>query len=145
MRKEKSIQFHFLKKVYLTNRTCLRSFLVKFFKQQGKKVSIVNYIFCSNQYLLKINRKYLCHYSYTDIITFELSEKDAPLVADIFISVERIAENKGHFNTTLKTELHRVIFHGALHLCGYSDKTVNQTQQMREAENDLLKTYFSFT
>ena len=82
------------------------------------------------------------HNTLTDIITFELSAPGDPVVSDIYISVERVKENALIFRTPFYRELHRVIFHGALHLCGYKDKTTQQTQVMRQMEEDALRKYF---
>src|SRR5579863_1873435 len=90
---------------------------------EGYKLQELNYIFCSDAYLLQINLQYLDHDTYTDIITFDNSEKEKVITGDIFISVDRIRENAANFDTGLTNELHRVIIHGALHLLGYTDKT----------------------
>lgn len=105
-------------------------------------IEAINYIFCDDAYLLKINQQYLYHDTYTDIITFQLSPKGQALLSDIYISVERVRENASLFNTSIKRELHRVIFHGALHLCGYKDKTKADALKMRMAEEKALNLYF---
>ncbi len=101
----------------------------------------VNYIFCSDEKLLQVNRDFLQHDYYTDIITFELSGKNRPVEAEIYISVDRVRDNAKTHGTSVKEELHRVIFHGALHLCGYKDKTKSQARVMREMEEKYLKLY----
>jgi rRNA maturation RNase YbeY len=111
-------------------------------RKERKKVDALNYIFCTDDYLLEINKKYLNHDNYTDIITFELSSKDQPLLSDIYISSERVRDNASMFKTSFSRELHRVIFHGALHLCGYDDKKREQALLMREMENVYLSQYF---
>ncbi len=83
----------------------------------------LQYIFCSDAYLLDINREYLQHDFFTDIITFDLSEKGQPINAEIYISVERVRDNAANYNSSFRKEIHRVIFHGVLHLCGYKDKS----------------------
>src|SRR5881398_3141881 len=124
LRARNVIRFHFIcRPFYFPGRTRLKTFLVALFKEEGYKVQAVNYIFCTDAYLLEFNRNYLKHDTYTDIITFDLSEKNSPLIADIYISVERVKENSHLFTSTFSYELHRVIFHGALHLCGYNDKS----------------------
>ena len=137
------IRFHFLvKPFFFPHRTRLKEFLYKLTHKQGKSVKTINYIFCDDAYLLSLNRSYLQHDTYTDIITFELSEAGDPLLADIYISVERVKENAREFHATFLMELHRVIFHGALHLCGFKDKTEKDVVQMRAMEELMLKQYF---
>ena len=106
-----------------------------------KKISI-SYVFCNDAYLLEKNLQFLHHDTLTDIITFDLSEKETELVSEIYISVDRIAENATKFGIGYQTELHRVIFHGALHLCGFKDKKKEDKALMTEMENDCLKKYF---
>ncbi len=101
----------------------------------------INYIFCTDEYLLHMNRHYLQHDTLTDIISFELSEKGKALLADIFISVERVRENAGLFRTGIGMELKRVIFHGALHLAGYGDKTAGEKKRMRDKEEEWLNAF----
>lgn len=102
----------------------------------------VTYIFCDDAYLLQINQDFLRHDTYTDIITFDLSEEAQHLQAEIYISVTRIAENAQQFNTSYERELHRVIFHGLLHLCGFKDKTKKDAALMRGGEEECLTQYF---
>jgi len=103
----------------------------------------LTYIFCNDEYLLEKNQEFLNHDTLTDIITFDLSEDDLELVSEIYISVDRIAENAGTFSISYETELHRVIFHGALHLCGFKDKKKEDKALMTEMENDSLNRYFA--
>lgn len=107
-----------------------------------KRISLT-YIFCNDAYLLEINQDFLNHDTYTDIITFDLSEMKNELVGEIYISIERVRENADKFHTPYKVELHRVIFHGALHLCGFKDKTKTDKEVMRRKEDLCLKEYFS--
>ena len=93
--------------------------------------------FCSDAYLLDINRTYLQHDYYTDIITFDLEG-----AAEIYISVDRVKENAQAEGVSFKQELHRIIFHGVLHLCGFSDKTASAKIEMTRQENKLLAHYF---
>ena len=136
-----SIQFNFLDPIILRDRTRLRLFLVSLFKKEKKELGELRYIFCSDNYLLKINREYLKHDYYTDIITFDLSEKNQPINAEIYISVDRLRENARDFGVSLKQELHRVMFHGALHLCGYKDKTIPERKLMRKKEEQYLNAF----
>ncbi len=105
-----------------------------------KKISL-SYIFCDDGYLLGINQDFLDHDTYTDIITFDLSETSDELVGEIYISIERVRENAGRFEAPYLRELHRVIFHGVLHLCGYRDKTPKDQAAMRKAEDNCLLEY----
>jgi probable rRNA maturation factor len=140
-----TIQFNFLEQTNLRDRTRLKAFLLTLFKKEGKKLAELQYIFCSDKYLLEINRQHLGHDYYTDIITFTLSEKKNPISAEIYISVDRVRENARGFGASLKNELHRVIFHGALHLCGYKDKTRGELAKMRQMEERCLASYLGST
>ncbi len=102
-----------------------------------KELGKLSIILCSDNYLLKINREYLKHDYYTDIITFNYVEGNR-ISGDLFISIERIKENSVEYKTTLIKELYRVIFHGVLHLIGYNDKTADEKKVMREKEEYYL-------
>ena len=136
------IRFHFLTETPLRERSQLKSFLPSIFKKEKKHLAELRYIFCSDDYLLDINKQYLNHDYYTDIITFDLSEPDQPINAEIYISVDRVRDNARSFGNSFKKELHRVIFHGALHLCGYRDKTQQEEKLMRKMEDQYLALYF---
>lgn len=137
------IKFHFLlKPFHLNNRSTLKIFLLNYFKKKGKKVEAINYIFCTDDYLLGLHTSFLKHDTYTDIITFELSHKSQPLLSDIYISIDRVRDNAQKFQTSFRWELHRVIFHGALHLCGYTDKKKSDANIMRRNEEIFLRSYF---
>jgi probable rRNA maturation factor len=127
-------------KVGLTNRTSLKKYIQTIFKKEGKKLESINYIFCTDKNLLDINRKYLRHNFYTDIITFNLSENGA-VWAEIYISIDRVRENARKLGVSFKSELHRVIFHGVLHLCGYNDKPKGEKDKMSKREDFYLKKY----
>lgn len=138
-----TIQFHYLEKSFnIPTRTFLKAFIVKIFKKEGFKAEAVNYIFCSDKYLIDLNRTFLKHNTYTDIITFQYSESSEPVISDIYISIDRVRENAKLFQSTFIKELHRVMFHGALHLCGYKDKTKADRILMRSMENDYLNKMF---
>ena len=98
----------------------------------------IAYVFCTDNELLEINIEHLNHDTYTDIITFDYTE-DSMISGDIFISIDRVKENAVKFKTTFDNELHRVMIHGVLHLCGYKDKTKAQSELMRQKENTALK------
>ncbi len=124
------------------NKTRLKAQLVSLFKNEGALVESMEYIFCTDAYLLGINKQFLKHNFYTDIITFNLANKNAPIQGEIYISIDRVKENAQTHQTTYKEELHRVIFHGALHLCGYKDKLPSDIKKMRKAEDSYLAAYF---
>ena len=126
----------------LKNRGKLKRFIGSIFTREGQKVGRINYVFCNDRTLLEMNRHYLKHDFYTDILTFILSCEGEEIVADIFISIDRIRENAKVLKVTLKQELHRVLFHGALHLCGYNDKLAMERKSMRQKEDFYLSRYF---
>lgn len=105
-------------------------------QQEHKKLGVLSFIFCSDDYLYQINKDYLQHDTLTDVITFPYSE--TLIEGDIFISIDRIRENAIQFKTTFENELHRVIIHGVLHLCGYGDKSAEEITQMRSKEEEYL-------
>lgn len=135
------VDFHFLQATSLKDRQLLKAFLRSLFKKEGTKLESLRYIFCSDKYLLEINRQYLNHDDYTDIITFNLSDSPVPVNGEIYISVDRVKDNALKFSTSFRQELHRVIFHGALHLCGYKDKTAKDEKLMRAKEDECLTRY----
>ena len=108
---------------------------------ENKELGEINYIFCDDQYLLKKNQEYLQHDTFTDIITFDYTEKNR-LSGDIFISIERVKENAINFAVPFETELKRVIIHGILHLIGYKDSSDEDTKTMRSKENFYLSKKF---
>jgi rRNA maturation RNase YbeY len=141
MPSKSKVCFFFEKRGFpLRDRTALKRFIEGIFKSEGKQLYFVNYIFCSDKYLLNINKRYLKHDFYTDIITFDLSESDQ-VQAEIYISIDRVRENSREHKTTFKSELQRVIFHGALHLCGYRDKKRMEKAEMRGMENLYMELY----
>lgn len=137
------VEFNFPEKITLTDRTRLKSFIASVFKKEKKSLGNLSYVFCSDNYLLDINRGFLQHDYYTDIITFDLTEPGAKKIdAEIYISVDTIRDNARRFNTTITRELHRVIFHGILHLCGYKDKSFKDQALMTQKEDYYLSQYF---
>ncbi|WP_366206997.1 rRNA maturation RNase YbeY [Flavihumibacter sp. CACIAM 22H1] len=115
---------------------------MQLFKKEKKSLELLNYIFCTDEYLLDINRSFLQHDYYTDIITFELAEKGEPTQGEVYISIDRVRDNAKLHGQSFQRELHRVIFHGALHLCGYRDKTKKEETLMRQKEEEYLSYYF---
>jgi rRNA maturation RNase YbeY len=122
----------------LKNKTLVRQWIKDTIVAEGFKLKELTYVFCSDAYLLPMNQQYLDHDTLTDIITFDNSDVEGDIVGDIFISIERIRENAAKFGITETDELHRVIIHGALHLLGYTDKSVVTKQKMTQKEDEYL-------
>lgn len=142
MAHSEKIRFFFPYKTNLTERSNLKVFLERIFRKEGRVLESLNYVFCSDRELLQINKNYLGHDYYTDIITFDLSGQNKTIMAEIYISVERVRDNARQLGVSFKEELHRVVFHGVLHLCGYGDKDEKLSRKMREKENLYLNQYF---
>ena len=124
--------------IVLTNRNELKSRLSTVFLDEGMLFSNLNFIFCTDHFLLSINKEFLGHDDYTDIITFSLGDPKEPIKGEIYISTERIRDNAVKHGCTIKNEIHRVMFHGVLHLCGYKDKTIKDKLKMTAKENYYL-------
>jgi probable rRNA maturation factor len=138
-----AVNFHFLRKRFsFSNSRNLKAFIFSLFKKEKKKLGQLDYIFCGDEYLLQINKAYLNHNFYTDIITFDLSENKNKVTGEIYISIDRVKENALTYRTSFREELHRVILHGALHLCGYGDKTKSESEEMRRMEDKYLSLFF---
>lgn len=114
----------------------IENWLLETCRSNQKSIDTIDFIFCSDDYLLEINKEYLNHDYYTDIITFPLGSD--PIVANVFISVDRVKENAQLYQEEFIDELHRVMVHGILHLIGYGDKTEKEQEIMRERENFFL-------
>ena len=125
------INFKFLRKQEI------KKWLTKVAVAESKRVGEVSVIFCSDEHLLQINRQYLQHDYYTDIITFDYTE-DKLISGDLFISVDTVKANAEEYKQSFDQELHRVILHGVLHLCGYDDTNPQQQKLMRAAEDKYL-------
>ncbi len=121
----------------------VRQWLTALAKLEHQTIEALNYIFCSDAYLLEMNQKYLAHDTLTDVITFQYHEQNQPVEGDVFISLDRIKENAKLFNKTTENELLRVMAHGLLHLMGYKDKLEADQIQMRELENKALSLWES--
>lgn len=133
-----AIQFSFQTNYPLKSRTKIKQWIKQVIEAKGKKTGNITYIFCDDEYLLEVNKQYLKHDYYTDVITFDYVENDL-ISGDIFISTDRVRENALAFGSSETEELHRVIIHGALHLLGLKDKSEKEASQMRQAENEALK------
>ncbi len=132
--------FYFNEDVTFTLRSKrkINSWLSSVATNHGANVESLNYIFCSDEYLLNINKQYLNHDYYTDIITFDNSSQDALITADIFVSIDRVKENAKSNKDSVSHELHRVMVHGLLHLLGFKDKSIDEQAIMREKEDACL-------
>jgi rRNA maturation RNase YbeY len=117
----------------------LKKWLLQLAKMENFSIKEINYIFCSDIYLLQINVEFLNHHYLTDIITFDNSETKGNIEGDIFISVDRVKENSETFKVPVDMELQRVMAHGLLHLVGYKDKSTKEQSLMREKENFYLE------
>lgn len=134
-------------KVNLKDRKKLKVFLEKIFRLEMKKLNSLICIFCDDKKLLQINKKFLGHDDYTDVISFDLSDSEL-IQGEIYISYERIRDNARQLKVTIKEELIRVIIHGVLHLCNYDDKSVKNKNIMRDKEDNyinLLNKFCLFT
>jgi len=129
------------KSTSLRFRTKLKAFINQQCLKEGVHIKTLQYVFCSDQFLLDINTRYLNHNFYTDIISFDLSDKKGQLVGDVYISIDRVKENAKTEGQLYMHELLRVIFHGALHFCGYKDKKPVDVKRMRSLEDKWLKAY----
>jgi len=125
----------------LLHKTKLKLQIEQLFKKERVLLDSLTYVFCSDEYLLKINREFLKHDFYTDIISFDLSEKPVGVIGEIYISLDRVKENAAGLGTSFSEELLRVLFHGALHLCGYRDKKKAEITEMRKKEEQYLRLY----
>ena len=114
-----------------------KNWLINLVTNEQKKAGEINYIFCDDEYLLKVNQDFLQHDYYTDIITFDYV-KGKTIAGDIFVSLPRISENAESHSKDFNLELHRVLAHGILHLCGYKDKTEEEIKEMRNKEDYYL-------
>ena len=124
----------------LKDKTKLKLWIKSIVNKEKHTLGALNYIFCSDDELLEINIKHLNHNTFTDIITFDYTEAKK-ISSDIFISIDRVIENSKKFDTSFENELHRVMIHGVLHLCGYKDKTKSDAELMRKKENWALKLF----
>jgi probable rRNA maturation factor len=116
--------------------------ILALFKTEKVELETINYIFCTDEYLLEINKKFLDHDYFTDIISFNLGDNKS-VIGEVYISIERVKENALNLKETFSRELLRVLFHGALHFCGYKDKTKNEQVQMRSKENFYLQLFYA--
>lgn len=132
-----AVSFNFDNSFNLKDRLKIKRWIKQVVENAGFRLGSVSYIFCSDEKILEVNKQYLNHDFYTDIITFDYVEKDI-INGDIFISTDRVRENAQEFNVAFEEELHRVIIHGILHLLGQQDHSTKEEKQMRKKENEAL-------
>ncbi len=132
------INFNYETDFYLDSEKQISNWILNVISSEGFKLEEVNYVFCNDEYLHKLNVEFLNHDTLTDIISFDYSVGKI-IQGDIFISIERVVENANHFGVSFNEELNRVIVHGVLHYCGYKDKTESDAEVMRSKENFYLK------
>ena len=134
------ISFNYELEFQLENEEQYSSWISNVISSENKKEGDINYIFCDDEYILEINKQYLDHDYYTDIISFDYSVGNE-LHGDIFVSIERVRENAVEFDVTFDEELKRVLAHGVLHYCGYKDKTEEEELLMRSKEDEKIKMF----
>ena len=125
-------------KAFHYDKQLIKSHLPLIFLEEGIDFMEVSYIFCSDEYLLSLNMEFLEHDTLTDILTFTMSDINLPIVSEIYISIERVQENANNLNINFSDELNRVMIHGILHLCGYSDHTPDLKKEMTAKEDYYL-------
>lgn len=141
-----TVFFHYTeKRIRIRNTKKIKRFIPEIFKGQELILSRVDYIFCSDKYLLQINKKFLLHDYYTDIITFSLNKAGEPIIGEVYISLELVKENAKEYNVLIMDEILRIIFHGALHLSGFRDKKRVEKKKMTEREDFFLRRFQMFS
>ena len=129
----------------ISNKKEIRTLLKEICKKENKKISFINCVFCSDNRLLEINKKYLNNASLTDVVTFDFTTNKKTIEGDVYISIDRVKENAKKYKQPFKTELLRIIIHGLLHLIGFSDKTKEEKNTMTLKENEYLSMYNKLT
>ncbi|MEW2920634.1 rRNA maturation RNase YbeY [Muricauda sp. ANG21] len=134
------IEFHFKSDLILNYITNYSDWITRILESEDYTLGQLDYIFCTDDYLLELNRQYLNHDTLTDIITFDYSD-GSTISGDVFISTERVSENANNYGVDFDNELLRVMSHGVLHLMGYGDKTDSEVKLMREKEEEKIKMF----
>lgn len=122
----------------LPHKKKVKSWLLNCLINEKRTVDTIGYIFCSDNYLLSLNKRFLKHYTLTDTITFNYSSKKKLIEGEVFISVDRVRENSNKYSVEFEQEISRVMIHGALHLCGYNDKERKEKMEMKKKEDRYL-------
>ena len=134
------INFNYELSFQLDNEECYSQWIQDVIISESKELGEINYIFCDDEYLLNINKQYLDHDYYTDVISFDYTD-DYVISGDVFISIDRVKENSTDYKVSFEDELKRVIIHGVLHYCGYSDKSEAEEQFMRNKEEEKIRLF----
>ena len=136
------VRFHTAdRRLQIPGKRQLKECIESIFAKEKRPLAAIGYIFCSDEYLLRMNREFLAHDYLTDIITFPLSPTNEPVEAEIYISIDRVKDNASELGQPYQSEILRVIFHGALHLCGYRDKMKSEIAVMRKKEDQYLRLF----
>lgn len=134
------INFNYESEFQLVKEVDYSKWISKIIGSEDSEVAQIEYIFCDDNYLIAMNKKYLDHNTYTDIITFDYTEGRC-VSGDVFISIERVKENAKIYDVKFEVELHRVMAHGILHLLGYGDKSKEEVELMRAKEEEKMKLF----
>ncbi|NAY91676.1 rRNA maturation RNase YbeY [Muricauda sp. JGD-17] len=134
------IEFHYKSDFRIEDKTQYSDWISRILVSEGFHAQQIDFIFCTDEYLIQLNKQYLNHDTYTDIITFDYSTGKS-ISGDIFISTERIEDNAKEFNVSFENELLRVMAHGLLHLMGHGDKTQGEQRLMRKKEEEKIKMF----
>ena len=135
--KESNISFYSVGTFSLKTEAAVAACINAIAAEESREVGDITFVFCDDNYLLKINKEFLDHDTYTDIITFDYSVGNE-MISEIYVSTDRVEENAKKYKQTFENEIHRVMIHGVLHLCGYNDKLAEEKQIMRDKENHYL-------
>ena len=138
--KESNISFHSVGTFSLKTEAAVALCIKAIAEEESREVGDISFVFCDDNYLLKINKEFLDHDTYTDIITFDYSVGNE-IISEIYVSTDRVEENAKKYKQTFENEIHRVMIHGVLHLCGYNDKLAEEKQIMRDKENHYLSLF----
>ena len=134
------IEFHYEVDFKLSSETLYSDWVTRIISHENASLGNLAYIFCDDNYLLKINQEHLKHDTLTDIITFDYTENSI-ISGDIFVSIDRIKENASEYGVSFDEEIHRVMSHGLLHLLGYNDKSSEEKDLMRNKENEMMELF----
>ena len=135
--KGSNISFYSVGKFSLKTEAAVAACIKAITAEESREVGDITFVFCDDNYILKINKEFLDHDTYTDIITFDYSVGNE-IISEIYVSTDRVEENAKKYKQTFENEIHRVMIHGVLHLCGYNDKLAEEKQIMRDKENHYL-------
>ena len=135
--KELNISFYSVSTFSLKTEAAVAACIKAITAEESREVGDITFIFCDDNFLLEINKEFLDHDTYTDIITFDYSVGNE-IISEIYVSTDRVEENAKKYKQTFENEMHRVMIHGVLHLCGYKDKLTEEKQIMRDKENHYL-------